>query len=279
MSNQYYAGTHFDDNIVVGNSNVDSTYYYVGENTTGAAPTDNFTGATGTNSVNVAIMPDAASDYTITTSGGVTTLVSGDPAHAGTLNLTDVQAVAFDPAVDPGANTGALTASGDGLYVFGQLPGVSEPITIDTGATLVLATADSANITFNGFGIFELTQSVDTAAISGYSDAAVLDLKGVNFGSGTTVTPNGGDTQLTVTDGTNTADINIAGTSYNTAWYVLSDGHSNGSGGDGTLVIDPNLVIGSGGSHNFTGASADMVLFTNATGDTGSLVIGGRIRL
>ena len=122
-SDQYFAGTRFDDTIVVGASNVNSTYDYVGDNTAvGTGPTDNFTGATGANSWNVAILPDAPSNYTITTNGGETTLVNtGDQEHAGTLNITDVQALAFNPTVDPSGNAGTLTATGDELYIIGPL--------------------------------------------------------------------------------------------------------------------------------------------------------------
>ncbi len=143
-SDQYFAGTQFGDNIVVGASNANSTYYFVGDNTTGPAPTDHFTGATGANSWNVAILPDAPSDYTISTSNDVTTLVdTGDPAHAGTLVLTDVQAIAFAPTVDPSGNSGTLTATGDGLFVLGPLPAGGDSMVISEGSTLGL-TADSA---------------------------------------------------------------------------------------------------------------------------------------
>ena len=169
-SDQYFAGTQFND-AVVGANNVNNTYYYVGENTTvGSGPTDSFTGGTGT-SWNVAILPDAPSNYTITTNGGVTTLVNtGDSAHAGTLQLTDIQAIAFAPTVDPSGNSGTLTATGDELYILGPLPnGGSEPITIDAGSSLVLATPEAGTVTFAGAsGDMILTNPASfTYAISG----------------------------------------------------------------------------------------------------------------
>src|SRR5208282_5437011 len=109
------------------------------------------TGATGANSWNVAILPDAPSNYTITTNTttGVTTLVNtGDSAHAGTLIVTDVQALAFAPTLDPSGNSGTLTATGDELYILGPLPSGSEPIIIDTGSSVVLATTDAGTATF-----------------------------------------------------------------------------------------------------------------------------------
>ena len=98
------------------------------------------------------------------------------------------------------------------------------------------------------------------ATISGYSDAAVLDLTDIQFGAGTSVTPNNGNTLLTVIDGSgDTANINIAGTGYDTHWYVLSDGSA------GTFVVDPNLAITSGVT-DLSAASSDMVLFDTGTG-------------
>ena len=40
---KYYAGTQFND-TVIGENNVNNTYYFVGQNTTGSGPTDSFTG-------------------------------------------------------------------------------------------------------------------------------------------------------------------------------------------------------------------------------------------
>ena len=105
-TNKYFAGTQFNDTII-GENNVNNTYYYVGQNATGSGPTDSFTG--GTNGWNVAILPDALSNYTITTLNGVTTLTNatGDPAHRGTLNVTNVQELVFNPSADPSSNNGS----------------------------------------------------------------------------------------------------------------------------------------------------------------------------
>ena len=112
---------------------------------------------------------------------------------------------------------------------------------IGAGGFADFAGAFDQNVAFAGFGILELAQSQNyagPATISGYSDAAVLDLTDIQFGAGTTVTPSNGNTLLTVIDGSgHSSNINIAGTGYDTQWYVLSDGNA------GTFVVDPNLAI------------------------------------
>ena len=241
-SDQYYAGTQYGDTIVVGASNVNSAYYYVGDDTAGTGPTDDFTGATGANSWNVAILPDAPSNYTITTSGGVTTLVdTGDAEHAGTLNLTDVQALAFDPTVDPSGNSGTLTATGNALYILGPLPSGGEPITIDSGTALVLETANSGTITFTGgTGSLILNEPESfTGQIIGFTgtapDAAhsdTVDLVGIDFNAAQFAeTYNSATGLLSITDGTHSADITFD--DFNATLDFVSDGNG------GTLITDP----------------------------------------
>ena len=99
------------------------------------------------------------------------TLVNaGDPAHAGTLNLANVQAVAFDPTVDPSGNSGTLEATGNWLFILGPLPNGGEPISIDNGSTLALATAEAGIVTFAGSageGVILTNPASFTGAISG----------------------------------------------------------------------------------------------------------------
>ena len=83
-------------------------------------------------------------------SGGSGTIISADPTHAGTLNVTDIQALAFSPTADPSGNPGALYATGAALFVYGPLPSGGEPITIENGSTLQLTAADNSTITFAG---------------------------------------------------------------------------------------------------------------------------------
>ena len=87
-SDQYFAGTQYGDTIV-GSNDVNNTYDFVGDNTSGPAPAYSFTGGTGTTSSgnqswNVVILPDTPSDYTISVTdgsgGGTGTIINtGDP--------------------------------------------------------------------------------------------------------------------------------------------------------------------------------------------------------
>ena len=231
-----FAGTRFDD-VVQGVSGKNNTYYYVGANTTiGNGPTDSFTGSTSTGAWNVAIMPDAPSNYSINSTGGVTTLVNtGDTAHAGTLNLTNVQAVAFAPTVDPSGNSGTLTATGDGLLILGPLPGGSEPITLDDGSTLALETPEAGTVTFASSPgtllLINPTADPFTGQIAGLTAGDVIDLSGVQVQSATisgstlTVTEaNGGGTLTYAVSGAQTGDD-----------FVV---HGDGNGGS-DLVLSP----------------------------------------
>jgi len=220
-SDQYFSGTQYGDDITVGASNVDSIYYYVGDNTTGPAPTDHFTGTTGTG-WNVAILPDALSDYSISTNDGVTTLIdTGDPAHAGSLAVTDVQFLAFDPASDPTPYNNAIDVNGGTFVILeGNIPGTSSPapIMIEAGATAEIDTGASytGSVTFNaGTGILVLDQASDFGGtISGFTgtapDAAHSDVVEVaaynetSFSEQTTngnlvLTLNGGGGSTTIT--------------------------------------------------------------------------------
>ena len=234
---KYVAGTKFNDTFV-GENNVNNTYDFIGQNTGGPAPSDSFTG--GSNGWNVAILPDAESNYSITTANGTTTLTNtGDPPHAGTLAVTNVQALAFNPAADPSGNPGTLQATGDRLDILGPLPGGGEPITIGTGSTLELNTPDNGPVTFAGpTGTLQLHVSSSlTGQISGFGAQDGIDLADVSFGANTTLgyTPNNSSTGgvLAVSDGTHTANLALLGNYMASSFVIASDGHG------GTLLTDP----------------------------------------
>jgi len=239
--NKYVAGTQYKDSFI-GENNVSNTYDYIGQNTTGLGPTDVFTGGTGT-AWNVAILPDAESNYAITTSDGITTLTNvGDPAHAGSLTLSNVQALAFNPAADPSGNLGSLQATGNWLDIIGPLPGGGEPIAIANGSTLELNTADSATVSFAGpQGTLQLDQASGfTGPVSGFGALNQIDLAAIGFGANTTLgyAPNNTSTggTLTVTDGTHTASIALLGQYMAASFATASDGHG------GTLITDPPVA-------------------------------------
>ena len=236
---KYFAGTQFND-TVIGENFVNNTYYYVGENTTiGSGPTDNFTGGTG--GWNVAILPDMSSNYSVTTTNGTMTLVNiGDPAHSGTLNLTNVQAVAFAPTIDPSGNSGTLEANGDTLIVLGPLPNGGEPMTIDNGSTLDLGVADTGTVTFMGpTGTLRLeTPSSFTGHIQGFTGDGTLsgsdqiDLTALNYNS-SSFTHSYLNGTLTVSDGAITAHLQFTGAYLESNFSFATDNHG------GTIVYDP----------------------------------------
>jgi len=295
---KYIAGTQFNDNFT-GENNVNNTYYYVGLNNPtdrGVGPVDTFHGGTG--GWNVAILPDAPSDYTITTNAGVTTLVNfGDPEHTGTLNVdSNVQALAFAPTVDPSGNTGTLTATGDALYIIGPLPGGSESITIDTGSTLELATPDAAPsvITFAGSaGEAILTNPTSfTGSISGITQGdanQVLDLGGFGSHNGdsftVTATQNGADTILLVTDTSpgngNSESVTLLGnetTGNGFNWTATADGNGGANVVDppatesATAVLSSATSGGASGNIAFADANSADTLSTNVSPDGSSYV-------
>jgi hypothetical protein len=236
---KYYAGTQYND-AVIGENGVNNTYYFVGQNTNTAGPTDSFTGGTGTG-WNVAILPDAMSDYTVTTLNGVTTLVNtGDPAHAGTLNVSNVQALAFAPTIDPSGNAGSLEVTGDALDILGPLPGGGEPITIDNGSKLELGTADNGTVTFaGGTGTLKIdTASSFTGTIGGQlAIGDVIDFADITTGANATIGYSGNNSPgtLTVSDGTHTASVALLGNYSLGNFTASSDGHG------GTSVVDPPI--------------------------------------
>jgi VCBS repeat-containing protein len=235
---KYVAGTKFNDTFV-GENGVNNTYAYVGNATTGTGPADSFTGGSG--GWNVAIMPDAESNYSISALGGTTTLTNtGDALHAGSLALTNVQAIAYNPATDPSGNPGSLTATGDRLEILGPLPNGGEPITIASGATLELNTADSGTVTFAGAtGALQLDHFAGfTGAIAGFTGQDQLDLRDLVYDPNTAAASfvengNGTSGTLTVASGGTTASVLLYGNYSATDFAVASDGHG------GTLVTDP----------------------------------------
>jgi T5SS/PEP-CTERM-associated repeat protein len=248
---KYYAETQYND-AVIGENGVNNTYYYAGQNTNTSGPTDSFTGGTGTG-WNVAILPDAMSNYTITTSNGVTTLVNtGDPAHAGTLNVSHVQALAFAPTIDPSGNAVSLEVTGNALDILGPLP-AGEPLTIDNGSTLELATADNGTVTFAGAtGTLKIdTASSFTGAIAGQlAIGDVIDFADITTGANATIGYSGNNSPgtLTVSDGTHTASIALLGNYSLGNFTASSDGHG------GTSVVDPPIGAA---------AAQSMALLTN----------------
>jgi len=289
-SDQYFAGTQYGDTIV-GSNGVNNTYDFVGDNTSGTAPSYSFAGGTGATasgnpSWNVVILPDTPSDYTINVTdgsggGGGTLTDTGDPAHAGTLTVSGVQALAFSPSADPSGNPGSLVATGVALFVYGPLPAGGEPITIANGSTLQLFAIDDSTVTFVGaVGYFVDTDPATFTGTVGVSSGTfaitdIIDLQGLNAHSTDTfqviATLNGSnDTVLTVTDETNhdSASVTLAGNYQSNNWQVAYDGST------GADIYDPPELAGA-----TIAAGAHLVISTPSnetvtfTGETGSLIL------
>ena len=122
--------------------------------------------------------------------------------------------------------------------ISSALSGASGSATIGTGATLELAAADSASITFsNSTGMLKLDNpSTFSGTIFNFTGNGTLsgsdqiDLKGVNFNSVHDTYSNGA---LTVTDGTHTDTLDFSGS------YTLANFKFASDGNGGTIVYDP----------------------------------------
>jgi hypothetical protein len=138
---------------------------------------------------------------------------------------------------------GIYAAPGVTLQISSSLSGPSGSATIGTGATLELAAADSASVTFSSStGMLKLDSPsafngviFNFAGNGSLSGSDQIDLKGMNFNAVQDSYTNG---VLTVTDGTHTAALDFNG-SYTLANFKFA---SDGSGG--TIVYDPPVSTG-----------------------------------
>jgi len=246
---KYTAGTHFNDTFT-GENNDTNFYYFIGKDTSTSAPIDHFNGGTGGTAWNEAIFADARSNYTVSTTNGVTTVTNIDPlhAHAGQLIVDqNVEALAFNPTHDPAPNSdGSVEATGDTLLILSPFANAAH---IDAGATLEFAGADSGSVAFNGStGTLHLDDPTHfTGQISGLSGSDGIDLKGFDDSS-INVAQNSStaSTVLTITDATHTVANNTALNITLVGDYTNSTfTHSSDAGGGGVTIVDP--PGGSGG--------------------------------
>jgi autotransporter passenger strand-loop-strand repeat protein len=195
-------------------------------------------------------------DGTTVNAGGVEVVSSGSTAQATTINLGGTELVA-SAGVDTdstvagtqiilagGTADGAdITAGGFELVSAG---GTSDNALIDGGVLQVRSGGSVPVVSFstdNGGSLVLDSSQTFTGLIAGFSSppgvTEQIDLQDISFGAGTKVT----FTQtsitsgtLTVTSGTETANLTLLGT-YSTANFTLSsDGHG------GTLVKDPAVT-------------------------------------
>ena len=246
---KYFAGTQFND-VVVGENNVGNTYYYVGRNApVGPSPTDTFSG--GNNSFNIAIFPDAKSNYTLTTNGATTTVTANvaDTQHLGSLSVNNVQLLAFAPTNDPSPTINGvdhvLEASGGLFDLIGSFNGIA---LIDSGATLEINNSASgpAEIVFAGSNAtLQLDQTPSfTGSLNNFSAGDVIDLPAFAMTSATILTSyTATNTTLIVTDATHTvangtaAQFTLNGNYTASMFSLTNDGH----GGVAIAVDAPTL--------------------------------------
>jgi hypothetical protein len=134
------------------------------------------------------------------------------------------------------SNGGELAALGGNLTVDGAVNGGGNVRV--SGGTADFAVAFSQNVTFGTTGMLELGQAhAYHGTITGLSHTGAnsLDLRDIAYG-GSTIASFSGSTAsgvLTVTDGTHTARIKLAGNYLKSGFTLSSDG------GGGTKVVDP----------------------------------------
>jgi hypothetical protein len=160
---------------------------------------------------------------------------------------------------------GLYAAPGTTLQISASLAGPSGSATIGTGATLELQASDSATVTFQGpTGTLLLDdaptfsgQIVNFTGNGSLSGSDQIDLSDINYSSVQDSYANG---VLTVTDGSNTAELSFSGS------YTLANFDFASDGSGGTIVYDPPAPTPS--SQNTTAPNA------TSTGSSGSATIG-----
>jgi hypothetical protein len=154
--------------------------------------------------------------------------------NAGLIEATGAGVVSVASAVN---NSGVLEAAKGTLIVNGVVTGAGK-LMIENGGTADFASAFTENVTFAvGGGTLELASSQGySGTITGFANTgAKLDLADIDYGAGTKATYSGTTSAgvLTVTDGTHTAKIHLAGNFTGSTWILAGDGHG------GTTVVDP----------------------------------------
>jgi hypothetical protein len=188
---------------------------------------------------------------------------------------------------------GLYAAPGTTLQISASLAGTSGAAIIGTGATLELQATDSASVTFQGStGTLQLDdaptfsgQIVNFTGNGSLSGSDQIDLSDINYSSVQDSYANG---VLTVTDGSNTAELSLSGS------YTLANFDFATDGSGGTIVYDPpaptpssqnttvpnatsagpsgSATIGTGATLELAAANAEAVTFT---GSAGTLILDG----
>jgi hypothetical protein len=162
-------------------------------------------------------------------------------ANSGILEATGTGGLTVNSAV---TNSGSLVAQGGNLTFKGAVTG-NGSATISGAATLEFGAASAETVSFaaGSTGTLKLDNSASfTGSVSGLTTTTYIDLADLAWVQGqTTATfsanianPTSGGT-LTVSDGTHSDTINLAGDYTQSGWTLSQDSNGN------TLVVDPPL--------------------------------------
>jgi hypothetical protein len=170
------------------------------------------------------------------TTGLVVDTGASTVTNTGTIEVVDGGAVSVESALD---NTGTVLVTNGTLTLAGAVTGAG--VAQIKGGVLDAAGSFDENVAFTGgTGVLKLadSQGYTSGQISGFSTTGgmSLDLQDIGFTSGiTTATFSGTSTSgvLTVTNGTQTAAINLTGD------YLASTFTTSADTSGGTTVVDP----------------------------------------
>ena len=158
--------------------------------------------------------------------------------NAGIVEAEGPYALIIDTGTNAIVNTGTLEANNGTLVVDSPIIGGGNVIV--AGGTVELASDSDNNVSFSGgdVGVLALDHSQHfTGTISGFGGPDQIDLGDVAFSTATTLAyaanAGGGSGMLTVSDGTDTANITLLGNYTGSSFALSSDGHG------GTLITDP----------------------------------------
>ena len=211
-----------------------------------------FTGTTGGPTIAI----DIASGATVSGNTGIFAQVTA--ATDATISITN-----------SGTITSLTGATGEAIGI--SLAASDTAVISDTGTI-----TGTQVVTFSGANdTLVLDQpSTFTGTISGISGSTdVLDLQGFDTGAKVSYSGTAAGGTVTVSEGSTTVHLTVAGTGIGT---FVSGGLD--SSGTGLLIHDPPAgsgatTIDTGATLDLTGASAQNVTFANTTGTTGSLVL------
>jgi hypothetical protein len=209
----------------------------------------------------------ATETYTENSAGTGGTLTISDGTNTANLNFAGNYTLANFKFSDDGSGGALIT----------EVSANSSTLAVNSGTTSEIQTASAATIDFTNASGTNRTLVLDdskdfTGQVVGFTgdgtvaNSDAIDLKDVHFATATdTYTENSAGTggTLTISDGTNTANLNFTG-NYTLANFKFSD---DGSGGALITEIPANsstLTVNSGTTTEIQTASAAAVDFANA---------------